>query len=95
LIVVGPVFVTVDAARTAKFPAVPSETGGVAALALALGGAAALALGGAATPIRAVVAQARARPSASRDPAKILRGVSVRAVPVGIMGFHSLRSTSS
>src|ERR1700733_7431735 len=80
LIVVGPVFVTVDAASTAKGPALPSETGAVA-------GAAAAAPAPPAPPIRTVMAAARAATAASRNGEGILR--IMRVMVVLTMGFSS------
>jgi len=68
LMVVGPVFVTVEEARTAKLAAVPIGTPGVAALAL----------GSPNAPIRTFVTQKRVRTGASRDRAAVVRMVEMR-----------------
>jgi hypothetical protein len=78
LIVVGPVFVTVDAPRTPKWAAVPSGTG-VAVAAVA-------ATADPAAPIsKAVDATARTAIAASRNEEVILRIMPVMVVTMGFL----------
>jgi hypothetical protein len=70
LTVVGPVFVTVDPARTAKFAAVPSGTGAVAALALDW------------VPMSAAMATTSASPGATQESPGGLLEARVKIAPI-------------